>query len=93
MIWNRKQKVSPAELADAMLNIVASAGSNAAKNLALNGPARGRFDDKARRYGIASVLMAVESAGQKNSRLTAVREEFERRIFPPVPTEATSMLS
>ena len=59
-MWNQKPKVAPAELAEALLNeFVAIAGTNAAKSLTLDESARARFDEKARSYAIASLLIAL----------------------------------
>lgn len=83
MFWNRRQRIAPEELAEALVSeLIGAAASNMTKHFALEGEALARFDLNARRYAIASVLLALGREERKNSRFAAVRAELERRVFP-----------
>ena len=94
MFWNRKHKVASAELAEVLLNeFIRGATFDAAKSFGLDAPAVACFEDKAHRYRLASVLIALGKEEQTNPRFSAVRAELERRVFPPTQEEGVVLLA
>jgi hypothetical protein len=93
MFWNRKPRIVPAEFADALLDDwVGSATFDGVKHLGLEGPELARFEEKAHRYRVASVLLELAKEERSNPRFAAVRTELERKVFPPTPTESAMLI-
>src|SRR6266568_5660193 len=94
MFWKRKHKVAPAELAEALLNeFIRGETGDPMKNLTLDAPAASRFHEKAYLYKLGAVLLSLAREEQKDSRFSAVRAEFERRVFPPTPEQGAALLA
>jgi hypothetical protein len=93
MFWNLKHKVASADLAEALLDEFIRGATDAPKSPGLDASALARFEDKAHLYKVASVLIALGREEQTNPRFSAVRAEFERRVFPPTYEEGAPLLA
>ena len=94
MFWKRKRRVESEELARSLeKEFVATTPACAAKGLEITQENRARFEEKARLYSEAVILLILASAEQKSAGFAAVREHFERLVFPPTKEDGQAVLA
>jgi hypothetical protein len=84
MFWKRKRRVESSELARSLEEeLVATTPALAARGLNITKENRARFDEKARLYSEAVILLILAKEEEQNASFAVVREHFERLVFPP----------
>lgn len=80
--------LSPTDLADILFKEMVEQPHIQGTNLAMDKLATQNFQNKAKIYQVAAVIMAIMSAAEKNKDFNKVRDALEKLIFPPAATPA-----
>ena len=93
MFWKRKRRIESKELARSLEEeFVVATPARVAKGLDITDENRARFEAKARLYSEAVILLILASEERKSASFAAVREHFERLVFPPTKEEGQAIL-
>lgn len=79
----------PSDLADLLFEELIEPQHIYDPNLVMDGLAAKNYEDKARIYQLAAVMIALMSAGQEDDYFRKVRESLEKHVFPPTVTPTT----
>lgn len=76
----------PSDLADILFEELVEPQHIYDPNLVMGELAAKNYENKARIYQLAAVMIALMSAGQESGYFQQVRESLEKRVFPPTAT-------